>query len=343
MKFTPADIDKLIVPAGMLVSGVILGFIIERILLLNVKRMAIRARWEGGRVIINALRGMPFLWCAIAGVYGAVLNSELTGERLFSYIKMGMAVIVIFSVTVVISKLSTGFVKLYTGRILPSTTIFANLTKIFVYVMGMLVLLQTIGISVAPIITALGVGGLAVALALQDTLTNLFAGLHVIASKKMKPGDYIKLETGGEGVLEDITWRNTSIRTLTNNTIIVPNSKMASSIVTNFSIPSKELDFQVQAGVSYESDLEQVQKVSEEVAMEVLKSFFPEDPVNPPAIRYTEFGNSSINFLVIFRVKEFTDQGKVKHEFIKRLYQRFKEEGIEIPFPTQTVYLHKAE
>jgi small-conductance mechanosensitive channel len=248
-------------------------------------------------------------------------------------------VVLILSVTIVLSKLSTGFVKLYTGRVLPSTSIFVNLTKVFVFVLGMLVLLQTIGISVAPIITALGVGGLAVALALQDTLSNLFAGLHIIASKKIKPGDYIKVDIGAEGFLEDITWRNTSIRTPQNNTVILPNNKMASAVITNYNIPSKELDVTLQLSVSYDSDLAKVEKTTKEVAKEVLSQCCPGQVVQEPSVRFDSFAPSSISFTIIMRAREIADGGIIKHEFIKKLMNRYKQEGIKIPFPTTSVYL----
>jgi len=341
MKFHITNLNEYIVPVGFVVSGIILGFIVEKILLFNVRRMAIKARWEGGRVIINSLRGITFLWFVIAGVYAAILDIETIGPKLFSYMKLGLAVVLILTVTVVLSKLSTGFVKLYTGKVLP-TSIFVNVTKVFVFILGMLVLLQTIGISVAPIITALGVGGLAVALALQDTLSNLFAGLHIIASKKIKPGDYIKVDIGAEGFLEDITWRNTSIRTPQNNTVILPNNKMASAVITNYNIPSKELDVSLQVGVSYDSDLAKVERVTKEVAKEVLTQCCPGAPINEPALRFDSFAPSSINFTIIIRAREIADGGIIKHEFIKKLIVKYNQEGIKIPYPSTSVYFENS-
>jgi small-conductance mechanosensitive channel len=338
MELSQQTLENLILPAGLLVSGIILGFIVEKIFLLKIKKTAISSRWEGGSVIIHSLKGITFLWFVAAGIYGALLNLDFIGPKLSAHIKMGLMVILILSITILIAKLTTGFVKLYTGRILPSTSIFTNLSRVFIYLLGMLVLLQTLGVSVAPIITALGIGGLAVALALQDTLSNLFAGLHIIASRKIKPGDYIRLETGAEGFLEDITLRNTSIRTVFNTIIIVPNSKIASSILTNYSIPTKDYDMFVPVGVSYSSDLENVEKITIEVGKEVLDKL--ERNVVDPVIRYSAFADSSINFNVVLRVKEFADQGLIRHEFIKKLQKRYQQEGIEIPFPIRTVHLH---
>lgn len=142
------------------------------------------------------------------------------------------------------------------------------------------------------------------ALALRDTLENLFAGFHVLASGQIKVGNYIRLEGGEEGFVEDITWRNTVIRQPSDNLIIVPNSKLSSSIVINFHKPDSELAVIVPVGVSYDSDLEKVEKITIEVAKEVQKEVEGAVPDFEPFIRYTAFGDFSINFNVILRAKD---------------------------------------
>jgi small-conductance mechanosensitive channel len=188
-------------------------------------------------------------------------------------------------------------------------------------------------------LTALGVGSLAVALALQDTLSNLFSGFYIIANKQIRTGEYIKLDSGQEGYLVDIGWRTTRIRVLANNMIIIPNAKLGSAIVTNFHMPDKEMGLVLQVGVSYSSDLEKVEKVTIEVARETLRGVSGGVESFEPFVRYNSFGDSAIQFSVILRVKEFTDQYLVTHEFIKRLHKRYNLEGIDIPFPQRTVHL----
>jgi small-conductance mechanosensitive channel len=218
-----------------------------------------------------------------------------------------------------------------------STSIFTHLTQVLVYIIGVLVLLQSLGISITPILTALGVGGLAVALALQDTLSNLFAGIHTIASHKIRPGDYLRLENGQEGYVTDITWRYTTIRMLANNMIIIPNAKLASAVATNFSLPETDMSVPVEVGVSYESDLDKVEAVTIDVARSVMKEIEGGIPEFEPFIRYNKFDDSSINFAVVLRGKEFSNQYLIRHEFIKRLQKRYRQEGIEIPFPIRTI------
>jgi small-conductance mechanosensitive channel len=242
----------------------------------------------------------------------------------------------------VAARIASGLVTLYSGKsegLLPSTSIFRNLTATVVFLVGALVVLDTLGISITPILTALGVGGLAVALALQDTLSNLFAGIQIIASRQVRIGDYIKLESGEEGYVTDIRWRNTTVRALPNNMILIPNSKLASTITTNYYMPEKEMAVLVQVGVAYDSDLQKVEQVTIDVGKEVMREVQGGIPEFQPFIRYHTFSDSSINFSVILRGKEFVDQYLIKHEFVKRLQRRYQQEGIEIPFPIRTVYM----
>jgi small-conductance mechanosensitive channel len=257
-----------------------------------------------------------------------------------------LLILVIFTVTFVIARVVVGFISVYsrtTEGVLPSTSIFVNITYILIYIIGLMVILQTLGISITPILTALGVGGLAVALALQDTLANLFSGLSIIASGKINVGDYIEVEGGYAGFVMDITWRNTAIKVLPNNIVVIPNKKLAESILTNYYLPEQEMSVLVDAGVSYGSDLNKVERVTIEVAKDVMMHVQGGVPEHEPFIRFNEFGQSGIRFSVIMRGKEFTDKFLIRHEFIKRLTERYRKEGIEIPFPARTVYLKKEE
>ena len=218
-----------------------------------------------------------------------------------------------------------------------SATIFVNITRVVVLTVGLLILLDSLGVAIAPLLTALGVGGLAVALALQDTLTNLFAGVHILASRKVQPGDFIQLDNGMEGHIVDTNWRNTIVRQLPDNLVIVPNAKLAASILTNYHRPEREMSVLVQVGVSYDSDLEHVESVTREVGRDVMRTVEGAVPGHEPFIRYHTFADSSINFSVILRAAEAPAQYLIIHEFIKRLHRRYRDEKIQIPFPIRTI------
>ncbi len=335
-----AEFRHIIIPLSIIGISIILGILVERYLLRYFKKLAKKTEWEGDEIIVTSLRRVVVFWFLLGGIASAIHNTTLSSSNISVAHKI-IIVLFILSVTFVLSKILTGIVRLYGGKArggFPSTSIFTNITKVVVYIIGFLIILQALNISITPILTALGVGGLAVALALQDTLSNLFAGIHIIASRQVKPGDYVKLDSGEEGYVVDITWRNTTIRALPNNMIIVPNVRLSNALITNYYMPDKELAVLVDLGVSYGSDLNKVERVTVEVARDVMKTVPGGVPDFEPFIRFHTFGDFSINFTVIMRGNEFTDQYLIKHEFIKRLHERYNQEGIEIPFPIRTIY-----
>ena len=332
----------LFVSLAFIIGGLIIGIIIEKIILVKLKKFAARTKWEGDELIIAAIRGMAILWCALAGIYGALLNLPLQ-PNILTIIQKIILVAIIISATSVITKIAVGLINLHSKKTaaLPSASLFVNITRILIFSIGVLIILQSVGVSITPLITALGIGGLAVALALQPTLSNLFAGIQIIISKQVEVGDYVQLDSGQKGYVTDISWRNTKIRELPNNIVVVPNSKLADSIVTNFNQPQKEMSVLVSCGMSYDSNLEKVEKITIDVAKKVLKKIQGGESEFEPFVRFHTFGDSSIDFNVILRVKEFVNKYLIEHEFIKALHKRYKKEGINIPFPIRTLYMEK--
>ncbi len=327
---------------GSLAAGVILQvWVMSRL-----RRAAELTRWKGDDLIIAALGKLPLLWCVCGGAYAVLLTSRLgAGHR--HLVEKLLTVVVIFSVTVAAARLVGGMVEMLAGTGkggLASTSLFVSGSRLLIYLIGGVIILQNLEIEITPLITALGLGGLAVALALEETLNNLFCGVQIIAARLVRPGDYVKLDSGYAGYVTDIKARNTTILSFPeNNRIIVPNSALASAIVVNYNLPQKSLWVTVTVGVAYDSDLEQVERVTLEVAREIATSVEGGIPDHEPVLRYDEFADSSINFTLRMFVKEFRDQFLIKHEFIKKLHQRYNEEGIEIPFPNRTVYLKQGK
>ena len=339
------QLTQWILPPTLILGGLLLGWVVERFILAHLKRLAAHTRWSVDEFIIGALRGMPVLWFSLIGLNAATLNLPLSAEN-SRLIQKGLLVVGLLSATLVVARVAVSFVGLYARNMsgaFPATSIFTNLTRILVFLMGILIILESLEISITPALTALGVGGLAVALALQDTLSNLFSGLQIIASHQVRPGDYVRLESGEEGYVADITWRNTTIRALANNTIVVPNAKLASTIVTNYYQPEEEMSVPVQVGVGYGSDLDQVEQVTIEVAREVLREAEGGVAGFEPKVRFHTFADASVNFNVVLRAREFAKQFPLKHEFIKRLHARYRREGIELPSAARPVYLSPEE
>jgi len=213
---------------------------------------------------------------------------------------------------------------------------------LIIYAVGILVLLDYLEITITPIVAGLGIGGLAVALALQPLLANFFASTQIISDRIVRVGDYIELDSGVRGYVTDVGWRSTRIRTPFNNMVIIPNSRLADSVITNYYGPKMEVGVMVNCGVSYSSDLAHVENVVLTVAREVIEELEEADKTFEPWFSYEEFGDSNINFWVWLQATDRIGSFRVKSELIKRLHARFDQEGITINYPVRTTYLQWA-
>jgi len=226
-----------------------------------------------------------------------------------------------------------------------SSSILKNSIVVVGSIAGLFIALQTIGISITPLITTLGVGTVVIGLALQDTLSNFFSGFYILISKNIRVGDYIKFDVY-EGYVKDINWRTTHIRTLSGNVIVVPNSKLTSSVITNYHLP-ENISVVFSFSVGYKEDLERVEKLLIEITKEVVNKLEAADKSHEPIVRYRSFGSSGIDLILVVRVKESLDQylkesldqHLIVHEFIKAIKKRFEEENIEIPYQTINVMI----
>jgi small-conductance mechanosensitive channel len=340
--FLVRDWEKLLLPAGVFCVTMIAALIARRVIFRALDRWAEKTATKLDDLLADALRAPLLLWSVILGLSLAVQVSVLP-ERVTRSANKGLLILWVVSLILAASKLTGSLIKHYgarAGSSLPVTTLTQNLGRLAVAIVGVLVLLNMLGVSITPILTALGVGGLAVALALQDTLSNLFAGFYVSLAGQIRVNDYVKLESGEEGYVTDISWRSTSIRALANNLIIVPNAKLAQAIVTNYHLPETRMSLLIPIGVDYDSDPAYVEKVLIDEANRAAGQIpgLLADP--PPFVRFIPgFGDSSLDFTLICQVREFVDQYLAQHELRKRIFERFRKEGINIPFPIRTVHL----
>jgi small-conductance mechanosensitive channel len=330
--------------AGTLAGSWLLGHLLGAVL---VSRMAkwLTGRQHGlGESALQVLRDRLPLWSLLVGAWLSAGYWPLTPA---GHVLVARAAFVLgaVSVTLALAALASQAVGTYgvlIGPALPVSSLTRNVAWTLIAVLGLLVILNGLGLSITPMLTALGVGGLAVALALQEPLANFFAGLFLTLAGQIRVGDYVKLDSGQEGYVVDFSWRSTRLRMLANNLIVVPNAKLAQAIVVNHYLPSEDLAVLVEVGVDYASDLGHVEQVTVDVGREVMRQVAGGVPEFEPFIRYHTFSDSSINFTVILRAKEFVDQYLIKHEFVKRLHTRFNDEGIVIPFPIRTIVYREA-
>ncbi|MFL2511362.1 MAG: mechanosensitive ion channel family protein [Candidatus Neomarinimicrobiota bacterium] len=340
--YIPQQMLIWIEPLATIAMGLVLGSIFKKFLVSRLKSLSLKNDWESDDVIINAIDSVIVFWFFLAFSTIAIGNASLPGpEDLYQKI---ISAFLIISISFTASKIILGLLDIWskTNKSLPSTGIFKGLTNFAIFSLGILFILQSFGISITPLITALGVGGLAVSLALKDTLSDLFGGINILLSKTMQEGDYVQLDNGYQGYVENVGWRYTTIRERANNIISIPNSVLSGSISKNFSSMDSAFRVPIQIGVSYDSDLDHVERVALEVANDLYENLDCISKSYKPAIRFREFADSSINFFIYFQGKNFGDHNTILNSYIKKLHKRFREEKIDIPYPIRTL-IHKNE
>ena len=300
--------------------------------------------WQSLKILFSSVRVYIYFWIFLISTYIAIIfsgylnsSNKMTYNNRIDQLNAIFFVLFVLSITWASADISSRIISAR-SKVLASTSILISIVRISIYLLGLLVLLRYFNQDITWLLGTLGIAGLAVALALQDTLSNFFAGLYIIASRQIKPGHYIKLDSGEEGIIVDVNWRSTTLRALPNHIVIIPNSKIGRATITNFNLPSPPVNVYIAIGVHYDSDLKQVENICIDVARELI--IIPElnlDPSYDPVVRYNTFADSSINFNVIVRALDYLDQFKIKHEYIKAIHERFKQEGITIPYPIRTI------
>ncbi|MFL2983275.1 MAG: mechanosensitive ion channel family protein [Candidatus Neomarinimicrobiota bacterium] len=333
-------LDEWFLPIFVIVAVTLFGIIFKFLIHSRLSKIAKRSKWEGDDVIILSVESQIVFWFFLFGLSLALKDAPIP-DKYIRYSSDLLHTLLIASITHAAAKLVVGLFNLWSkkhGGGFPSTTIFTNIVWITVYVIGLLIILDNLDISIAPMLTALGVGGLAVSLALKDTLSDVFAGLHILLSKKVEPGDFVSLDSGEMGYIQNISWRNTKMLERSNNLIHIPNTKLSTAIIKNYDSGDPSFSVKIPVGVSYDSDLDHVGQVIIEITNEMYTSMEEINKDAEPSFKFRGFGESSIDLAVYFRGNKYGDQNPIIHEFIKRLHKRFAKEGIEIPYPVRTIF-----
>ena len=333
------DLEAWIKPAVVLAVAVGLGYVFRNFFVNRMALLTQRTKTDLDDLIVQAVRRHIPFWFVLGGLAIATRNAPLEATTIRT-VDLALQDAFILSLTLVASSLVTSLILRSTAGTegsIASSSLLRNVVRGSIVLVGVLIVVQQHR-DITPLLGALGIGSLAVALALQPTLSNLFAGLHITLAKPLRIGDFIELENGVQGFVVDIGWRATKLREPLNNLVIVPNARLVEMITKNYVLPDSEQTITLQMGVSYGSDLDKVQAVTEATAAEVVRALPEAVSGFAPVVRFNAFADSSINFALVFRVKQFVDRGIVIHELVKRLKARYEREGIEIPFPQRVVH-----
>ena len=313
-------------------SGASLFFILIRTLLLRQFE-----RWSKesplDRAVIHVFKTPSIAWCVAIGLYLGIAFSDLP-DRQTRPLYQAIHVVLVFSLTLVLANVTAQIFRhlMNVGEARAGTSGLAiGMIKGGIFTVGILIALSMVGISITPVLGALGVGGLAIALALKDTLENLFSGIYLIGDRAVRVGDFVKLETGHEGTVEDIGWRTTRICLRNNNTVIIPNSKLSQSIVTNYSYPDPRMSVSVRISVSSNNDPLQVDKILQEVSRQASRDISGMLSVPEPTVYLVPSSAvNSLEFVVGFNVKHVHDAMTCESELRKRIFERFYHEKVKL-------------
>lgn len=323
----------------VVVAATALGYYFERLVIRAVQRAAKSTQTELDDLIVRAVHPALVVAVFIAGVWFGVryVGAKLPPEAIVWTNRLSLAVVV-FLAALVAARLIQGFLRFRAQRQpqwIRAARLGSRVVSVVVYATALLIVLDYYGLEITPILASLGLAGLAVALALQDTLSNFFAGIWIQAGRGIDPGHFVRIEGEKlEGYVEEIGWRATHLRTLPNNLVIIPNAKLAQSVITDYHLPTPRMALLISISAGYEEDPDKIERILLEEALAAADTTpgLLKDPA--PFVRLIPgFGDFALQFTLICQVREFTDQYLAQHEIRKRILARFRREGIRIPYP----------
>ncbi|HDN83507.1 MAG TPA: mechanosensitive ion channel [Candidatus Altiarchaeales archaeon] len=351
VKFLGFSLPEIYVDVGIAICIILASIILAKLLYIFVerymKRLAKRTKSDIDDKILEIVHKPIYYIIILLGLQLAISHVliSLNFEHLVSPVTGLVKAIAIALVVWILTKVSDILLYNFGDKIVSKTKseidkealpFISNVVKILLYAVGVMIILDQLGIDISPLTVGAGVAGFAIGFAAQDTLSNIIAGFFILIDKPFKVGDRIQV---GEhlGDIVEITLRTTRIKTLENNYVIIPNSELITREVINYKLPKANIRVFLNIGVAYGSDPEKVK----EIVMETMKKceYILDKP--EPKVFFVEFGESSLNFKLVFWVGSYTEKLKALDFLHTTLYKRFAEEGIEIPFPCRTVYLRE--
>jgi small-conductance mechanosensitive channel len=324
----------------ILIGAILLAKIIKEIVLVLLKRLTAKTQTDLDDVIIQIISKPLYSIILVAGLHYSIIMLDLLNNytnianKIFFVI---YTLLVTSAIAKIITTLISEWLKVKKNfEAVPK--LISKVINLAIYLTALIIILSYFGVEISPLIAGLGIGGLAVGLALQNTLANFFSGIHIISDEPIKLGDYIEIGTEVAGTVIDIGWRSTKIKTLSGDIIIMPNNTVSESIITNLSKNDQTVSAKILCGVDYSADMEQVEKITLELANNIQKNTQGAVEDYTPSFAFTQFADSNINFTVYLRAKTRMDRMKLQNIFMKALKKKFDEEKIEISWPVRKIY-----
>lgn len=329
-----------ILSLGIFILSLVLTVIVRWSLRFILRTMAQKTRTDVDDILIRATKNVVTYSVPVIGLMVALtplaLQTSLPQRMLFSL----LAVLLMRGAINLVDDLSRWLERTSAKRTASTLdkgllSLLRKTLKTSVVILGVLIILGKWGIEIGPIVAAFGIGGLAIALALNSSLSNVFAGIQLILDRSVSVGDKVKLASGDVGVILDIGLRSTRMRTYDNEVIFLPNSQLADAQVKNYTKPDPTIRVAVNFAVAYGSDVAEVKRVVSD-AIKQLDDIMLEPE---PQVLFLNMSDFSLDMCARVWVDDYGKQFARKLEMTELVYNTLKESGIEIPFPTRTVYV----
>jgi small-conductance mechanosensitive channel len=333
---------------GISMITLLTSWIVRSLLFPIMVRLAGLAPTEVMKIILHAVRTPVSVAVIVTGFYFAftipVSPSKELEDILTTVLYVSITILSVYATASLISNLFNWYMTTIANRTQSKLDdqlfpLFRRVAVVLVYGIGGLLILDQLNININPLIAGLGLGGLAVALAIQPTLSNLFAGTYVMTEGVISTGDFIELENGMSGYVMDVGWRSTRIRTFQNNLVVIPNSRFAETIITNYQLPAPSVNVMVNCGVSYDSDLYQVEIICNQVMTKVLENSPSANKEYGGYFGYDKFGDSNVDFWIFAQATDRAASFQLKNTLMQSLHAEFNKAGIVINYPVRTLQL----
>ena len=341
MDYTPYLRPILIIVASLLLAAVVNQII--KILLKKAENTGTRI----DDIILLAIGRPLYILVIVAGVYYAIHETPYLAEIMNSFdgdYRYRHFLLTLFGTWIAASFIKR-IIREYGYEIAARTkgemddrlVAFADMSGTYIiWMLGLMIALSGVGVEIGPVIAGMGIAGLALALAAQNLISNVFGGMTITLDQLYKVGDRVEF-SGVYGDIYEIKPRYTKIKTLDNMIITIPNSKVINDNIVNYAAPDTTVRVKIPIGVAYGTDPEKVDKIMLEIADNT-----PNVSKEPkPLVRFTQYAESSQNFELLVWIDHYDDRHPVLDRIFRDMFKRFKEEGIEIPFNQMDVHLKK--
>lgn len=335
---TPAEWVETATVAAIFGGALVLSMLLPPLIGAIVRRFGRFGGPEVADMVVRALRGPVGALILVQAFFGGLTTlSYLEPHRpMIDRLWLAATITVLIVATQrVVTRLTQWYAERSVrgrSRIDPRTVpLLRRALNVLIWVVGGLIVLDTVGVQISPLLAGLGLGGLAVALALQPMLANIFASSYLLSDQSIRVGDAIEMQNGPSGVIEDIGWRATRIRSIDHNLVIVPNSVLAQATMTNFDSAAPGTDVTLLLRVPAEADLAAVERIClDELALLREEATEIVEESSPMSVHYRAVEAGKAEIVLRIRAASWRDSANLKHRMILRLHRRLQSEGVAL-------------